>query len=230
MRLAIIIPAYNEAKVIGRVIRAVPRSLPEVGKPTVLVVDDGSTDGTGRIAKRAGAQVLRHLLNRGKGVALSTGFKAAKILRASVAVTMDADGQHDPSEVAALIRPILRKEADIVIGSRLLTRNGRMPLERLLANKLSNALTKLLAKVTVTDSQSGFRAFSRRALEALDLSSRGFEVETEMLMQAKKKHLQIAEVPIKTIYTAYSRSKGQHFAHGIIMASRLVARVLKGNQ
>ncbi len=230
MKLAVVIPAYNEAKMIGRVIRAIPKNLPQLGRPIIIVVDDGSTDQTASVARRARAMVLRHLLNRGKGVALSTGFKAAKVLRASVVVTIDADGQHDPREIAALTRPVLQRQADIVIGSRLLIKNGRMPLERLLANKLSNILTKLLAKIAVTDSQSGFRAFSGRALAALDLSSRGFEVETEMLMQAKTKRLQIAEVPIKTIYTAYSQSKGQHFTHGIAMTFRLVARALRGNQ
>ena len=228
MKFVVLVPAFNEAKVLGRVIRAIPRLIPGAGRPTIIVIDDGSTDGTDRVAQRAGAMVLRHLLNRGKGVALSTGFLAAKHLNASLVATLDADGQHDPGEISKLVAPILKGEADLVIGSRLLTRNGRMPLDRLLINKVSNILTRFLSGVTVTDSQSGYRAFSRGAIDRLSLTSHGFEVETEMLTEARRKRLQIAEVPIKTIYTPYSRSKGQRLAHGIMMTFRLMVSMLRG--
>jgi len=228
MKLVVVVPAYNEARVIGKVIRAVPKSLPSVGRTTVVVIDDGSTDNTGLTAKKAGAIVLRHRLNRGKGVALSTGFRAVQLLRAGAVITIDADGQHDPAEIPILLAPILRKEADLVIGSRLLHKNGHMPLERLLANQFSNIVTRFMSGAIVTDSQSGYRAFSKRALQELRFASRGFEVETETLAQARLRRLQIAEVPIRTIYTPYSRSKGQRFAHGITMTIRMMMAHLRG--
>ncbi len=189
----------------------------------VIVVDDGSSDETNQIARKAGAIVYRHLLNRGLGATLGTGIAAALIRGADCIVTLDADGQHDATEIVKLVGPIRRGLADVVLGSRLLRARG-MPASRELANHLGNVITLLFFGLFVTDSQSGFRAFSREGAAKLEIRSNRMEVSSEIIAEIRRKGLRLAEVPIRAIYTDYSLSKGQGFWVGLKTAYRLLLR------
>lgn len=180
----------------------------------IIVVDDGSRDNTYQIAKDSGVLVYRHSVNRGLGGALGTGIKAALNNGADIIVTLDADGQHEPAEIQALVKPIITGESDVAIGSRFLTRQP-MPFSRRLGNKFFNFIMLLLFGVKTTDSQSGMRAFSKEAASKIELCTNGMEVSSEILKETKEKKLRMKEVPIKSIYTDYSLSKGQNTILGI---------------
>lgn len=220
MKIIAVIPAYNEAQKIGGVVRA---TLPFVSE--VIVVDDGSHDASGEVATAAGALVLRHIVNRGLGATLGTGFCAALARDAECIVTLDADGQHDPHEIERVTSPIRRGLADVVLGSRLLDSTG-MPLHRILANHAGNFVTLLLFGIFVTDSQSGFRAFSRTAARMIEIRSNRMEVSSEIVAEIRRKGLRLAEVPIRAIYTDYSLAKGNSFWVGLKTVYKLLLRRL----
>ncbi len=221
MKLSIIIPAYNEASTIGKVVQQVlSLELPEIQKE-VIVVDDGSYDQTGEIARSKGAVVVQHLINRGLGGALGTGIEAALHWGADVVVTFDADGQHSPDDINKVIQPVLMDRADVVIGSRMLEAGG-MPWTRRAANRLANFITSVLLEIQTTDSQSGLRAFSRLAAEQIKITSNYYEVSTEICGEIERHHLRLTEVPVRSIYTEYSLSKGQGFRAGLKTLFRLL--------
>jgi len=221
MKLAILIPAYNEARTIGRVIQQVTKvQLPGIEKH-VIVVDDGSSDNTKEIARSRGALVISHMLNRGVGGALGTGFEAALRLGADVVVTFDADGQHAPEDIKNVIEPIRSGLADVVIGSRMIDPGG-MPWTRQVANHLANWITWALLASRTTDSQSGLRAFSRPAAGRIRITTSKYEVNSEMCGEVRRLHLRSVDVPIKAIYTDYSLSKGQGFSVGLKTLFRLI--------
>jgi len=213
----IVVPAYNEAPTIRQVIRG----LRQHGYRNIVVVDDGSEDDCGAQAREEGAIVLRHVINRGLGGALGTGLRAAAMLGAAIIVTFDGDGQHDPEDVRAVVGPIAAGEADLVIGSRIGGRPG-MPWYRLLANHVANFVTRVIFGVRSSDSQSGLRAFSQAAGQRIRISSNGMEVSSEILAEAGRNGLRIAEVPVRAIYTDYSLSKGQSFRVGVRTAWKLL--------
>ena len=225
--LAVLIPAYNEGTVIGSVIRSIPKTLEYISDIKVIVINDGSKDETSEAATSAGAIVLRHRLNRGVGVGTVTGLAAARRLGADIAVTMDADGQHDPAELGAIITPIRLGQADIVVGTRLTNSRG-MPAVRRIGNQLMNGILRICWGIQTTDSQSGYRAYSRKAITDLKLTSGGFEVCTEMLYAAKRAGLVVTEVPIRTIYSDYSKAKGQNPITALLTLMRFVARIITG--
>ena len=200
----IVIPAYNEETVIGDVIAEIRAA----GYQNIVVVDDGSADQTLAAARKTGVTALRHRLNRGKGAATKTGIEAAKLLGADIIVTLDGDGQHDPGDIERLTRPIAKKKCDVVLGTRLLNPAG-MPWYKILANKFGNFCTWYLYGLWVTDSQSGFRAYSRRAAELINTRSDRYEYDSEVIREIKKYHLCFSEVPITVRYTAYSMGKVQ---------------------
>jgi glycosyltransferase involved in cell wall biosynthesis len=215
----IVVPAYNE----GGPIAGVITSLRAAGYERVLVVDDGSTDDTAEQARQAGAMVIRHVINRGLGGGIGTGFAAARFLGATALVTIDADGQHDPREVEALLAPVLGGRADVVVGSRVRQRQ-EMPWYRRCANHLANCLTFIIFGKWSSDSQSGLRAFSRTAIERMEIKTSGFEVSSEVIGEVGRLRLRYAEVPIRAIYTEYSLSKGQSFGNGIRTLAHLILR------
>jgi glycosyltransferase involved in cell wall biosynthesis len=217
----IVIPAYNEALTIADVVRGAVKIADRV-----LVVDDGSRDQTGPLAKEAGALVIRHAVNRGVGAALGTGIEAAVRLGAENVVTMDADGQHRAEDAAKVFERLARGDVEFVIGSRMLKseEEGNMPIHRVLFNTIGNVLTYLLFGVWVTDSQSGLRGLSRSAARTIELRTNGMESLSEFIKEKKDKHWRLAEVPIKAIYTDYSMSKGQNFFVGVKVAIRLIWR------
>ncbi len=209
MKLVVIIPAYNEEKHIGQVIRGVKKYTKDI-----IVVDDGSSDLTFKKALEAGAKVYRHLLNRGLGGALGTGIKAGLLEGADIILTMDADGQHDPIEIPKIIKPIIEGKADVVIGSRFLERQP-MPLFRRAGNYFFNVITLFFFGIWSTDSQSGMRAFNKLAAEKLEIFTNHMEVSSEIMKEIYSKGFRLKEVPIKSIYTSYSLSKGQGLIPGL---------------
>jgi glycosyltransferase involved in cell wall biosynthesis len=217
-KLVAVIPAYNESGHIGEVVREV-RAL--VGD--VVVIDDGSSDGTAAEAKASGAHVYRHLVNRGLGGSIATGTRAALRRGADIIVTLDGDGQHVPAEIDVVAAPVRRGEADFVIGSRMLDPEG-MPIMRRVANRFANLCTWALFGVRVTDSQSGFRAFSRRVAESIDIRTSRMEVSSEIVAEVALRGFRIAEVPITVIYTEYSLSKGQSLKVGLQTLTKLILR------
>jgi glycosyltransferase involved in cell wall biosynthesis len=203
-----VVPAYNEERFVGSVVlRALKLAT------TVIVVDDGSTDKTADVAEAAGAVVVRHGGNQGKGAALNSGFRTARRLQPDVVVTLDADGQHLPEELGLVVAPVLEGRADIVVGSRYLQSAHHVPRHRVLGHRAFNLITNSVSGVAVTDSQSGFRAFSPQALAALSFSSRSFSVESEMQLLAREHHLRVEEVPIVIQYL--DRPKRSVVAHGL---------------
>jgi len=218
-------PARNEAAAIGQVLSRIPRQID--GMPVVpIVVDDGSSDQTARIARQGGARVVRHLTNLGVGAATRTGFQAAQTLGAEIVVTMDSDGQHEPAEIERLVRCLVEGKFDVVIGSRLLTPRG-MPITRFAANLVLNAVTFMVYRKIVSDSQSGFKAFSRKAVESLELRSCGYEICSEIVGEIYRKKLRYKSLSIKAVYTDYSKSKGQHFLNGINLLVELFIRLMR---
>jgi UDP-N-acetylglucosamine---dolichyl-phosphate N-acetylglucosaminyltransferase len=217
----IVIPAYNEALTIADVVRGAVKIADHV-----LVVDDGSRDQTGPLAKDAGALVIRHAVNRGVGAALGTGIEAAVRLGGDNVVTMDADGQHRAEDAAKVFERLDKGDVEFVIGSRMLKGDepGNMPPHRVLFNTIGNFLTYLLFGVWVTDSQSGLRGLSHKAARTIELRTNGMESLSEFIKEKKDKHWRLAEVPIKAIYTDYSMSKGQNFFVGVKVALRLIWR------
>ncbi|WP_297092678.1 glycosyltransferase family 2 protein [Thermococcus sp.] len=219
MRTLIIIPAYNEELTIGSVV-ALARKYGDV-----LVVDDGSSDRTSEIAQKAGAVLIRHDSNRGKGAALGTGFEYALSKNYDVVVTMDGDGQHNPDEIPLILEPIVRGEADLVIGSRYL--NGsrkKIPLYRRIGLWVLNKGTQMAAEVNV-DSQSGFRAITRRALRTLNLNSTDYSIETDMVVKARDAGIRIAEVPINVRYDVPKRHKKNPLSHGLGVLASIVGLI-----
>lgn len=221
MKLAVVIPAYNEEETIGSVIRKI-RAVEFPGlEAEVIVIDDGSTDRTAGTARSEGARVIHHVINRGLGGALGTGLETALRAGADVIVTVDADGQHAAGDIARVIGPVRAGDADVVIGTRMLE-PGRMPWTRRLANRIANIITRVLFGIATTDSQSGFRAFSREAAGRIRVRSNRYEVSSEICHEIKRHRLRLREVPVESIYTPYSLSKGQGFLTGLRTLARLV--------
>lgn len=217
----IVIPAFNEARAIAEVVRGATKFADRV-----IVVDDGSRDETGKLAKEAGALVVRHAVNRGVGAAIGTGIEAAVKLGADAVVTMDADGQHRPEDAGRVFDRLAKGDVEFVMGSRLKKGDepGHMPLHRVLLNTVGNLLTFVLFGVWVTDSQCGLRGLSQKAASTIELRTSGMESISEFIKEMKDKHWRHDEVAIKAIYTDYSMSKGQNFFLGIKVALKLIFR------
>ena len=164
-RLIVVVPAHNEERSIGSLVIKLKANADEV-----IVVDDGSNDLTEMIARTAGAIIVRHKTNLGKGEALNSGLRKARELEADFVVTIDADGQHLPEEIDALLAPLQADEADIVVGSRYLEPGSKIPRHRIWGHKFFTFLTNQASGIPVTDSQSGYRAFSKEAVKALTFS------------------------------------------------------------
>jgi len=192
----VLVPAYNAADSIGQVVREVKAISPRLA---VLVVDDGSTDGTAIRAEEAGAAVIKHPDNLGKGAALRTGFAEFLNGNSRAVITLDADGQHSPSEIPKLIASWLGTDADIVIGTR--KRDFRtMPLVRIFTNTVSTWLVSLSSGRRIPDSQSGYRLLTRRVIESVTTKSDGYGAESEILIKAAARGFAIAGAPVSTIY------------------------------
>lgn len=209
--LHVLLPAYNEGPVIAEVIQ----TLHKAGIVHVIVVNDGSEDNTGLLARAAGAVVVDHLVNRGAGAAVQTGIELARRKDWPYLALMDADGQHVAEDLAKLMAALTNEEADLVIGSRFLAKQEGMPRDRKFYNGIANFLTNILTKKKYSDSQSGLRLLNRKAIERLNLQVDGFGFCSEMVVLAERAGLKVAETPTSVIYTKYSTSKGQDFHVGV---------------
>ena len=196
MKITIGIPAYNEEKNIAGIISKLKKYT-----DSIIVCDDGSSDLTGDISEQLGAIVIKHSKNRGYGAAIHSLFLKAKELESDVFLTLDADGQHRVEDIPIVTDPIIKNEVDLVIGSRFLdTKSEEMPNYRKVGIKIITKITNLSIKEKLTDSQSGFRAYSRKALQEITPTDDGMGVSTEILIKASNLELKVAEVPIKVNY------------------------------
>ncbi|MDY6965849.1 MAG: glycosyltransferase family 2 protein [Halobacteriota archaeon] len=210
-------PAYNEEVAIGSVVLRARRHVEKV-----IVVDDGSTDATSKIAELAGAEVIKHERNLGKGAALRDAFEWVRGLDADVLVILDADGQHNPDEIPRLIDPIVNCEADVVVGSRFLRGKHSVPRYRRIGQEVLTFLTNLVTRTKIGDSQSGFRAFSKRAMDSLEFKEMGIGIESQMHRSACDLNLSIKEVPISCRYDVVNRSKLNPFYHGFSVINAIL--------
>lgn len=219
----IVIPAFNEETAIQAVIEEIKK----FGYKNIIVVDDGSADNTYQIAKNSGATSLRHKINRGKGATTKTGIEATKILGAEIVVTLDGDGQHNPADIAKLTAPIEFENFDVALGTRLLNPKG-MPFHKIIANKIGNFFTWYLYGLWVTDSQSGFRAYSQRAINLIDTRADRYEYDSEIIREIYKYKLKYKEVPIEVRYTQYSMGKiqKQGFWNGLKTLYKMVWNII----
>lgn len=227
-RVCIIIPAYNEEVSIASVIRSTINVFKDSSfSADIIVVDDGSKDKTGHIAKKNGAIVVRHIVNSGAGGATATGLRYAEINQYDICATMDADGQHNPKDVLTGVMNMSKSSFDILIGSRLINPSGMSKL-KVIGNKGLSVITAILFGIKTTDSQSGLRVFSRNAIETLRWKTNGYEFCSEMLWRAHQLNLRVEEFPIEAIYTEYSVGKGQSNWNAInIVKSLLKSRVME---
>jgi len=220
------IPAFNEEQTIARVVLEAQKFAARV-----VVCDDGSIDYTAKIAESLGADVVKHEKNGGYGASIRSLFERAHELNADVFVTLDADGQHEPNEIPAVIKPILEGAADIVIGSRFVNENGtaEMPLYRQLGAKLITKIVNGTSKNGVTDSQSGFRAYSHLALDRLNFFEDGMGASVEILLKASKQDLRVVEVPSTCKYNrSHVDTSTEHpVTHGMGVVFSLIRLIVE---
>jgi glycosyltransferase involved in cell wall biosynthesis len=216
-----LIPAFNEERFIGSLVLTVQSYVDHV-----VVVDDGSSDRTVEIARKAGATVVQHKVNQGKAAAVNTGFTYVRRLRPAVLVMLDGDGQHCADDIPQMLLPVRNGDADVVVGSRFMSIKSDIPAYRKVGQHGLTLVTNLASGVSISDSQSGFRAFSARALEQLSFSQGGFSIESEMQFLVREHRLRVLEVPIKVIYAEPAKrnpvSHGMQVLNGIL---RLVGQI-----
>ena len=226
-KVIVAIPCLNEGQFISDIVTRA-RKYADV----VIVIDDGSTDNTAEAAEKAGAKVIKHEARQGAGAATRTAFEAAKRYDADILVTLDGDGQHNPYEIPQVLAPVLRGEADLVIGSRFLQPNlnkfqqisssfNHAPKYRKFGIDVITWLYNFGSKKKVSDSQSCFRAHSRRLIEAINITENGFGFSVQVLIQARRKNFVIREVPISCIYHLQGSSLNP-IVHGLGVTLKVV--------
>lgn len=215
-----VIPAYNEEITIGSVVLGALSHI-----DAVIVVDDCSHDRTAKLAEKAGAHVIRMPQNGGKAKALLTGLKEAERMGCQIAVMLDGDGQHRTDNIETVVRPVADGEADLVIGSRYLGEQTGIPRYRVFGQKVINSLSNIGSNVNVTDSQSGMRALSRKALENLTFTSEGYNVESDMINHFAEIGLVITEVPISVRYDVPNGHKQGATSMGMRLLGNVVSLV-----
>lgn len=220
MKVIALIPGYNEAERIRAVIEATRTFLP------VIVVDDGSTDDTAKIAEEAGATVLRQIPNQGKGAALKHGFRWAIENAVEAVLMLDADGQHDPAEIPKFLHAYTTNQSDLIIGYRNF---GEMPFKRRIANTVGRASISWATGQKILDNQSGYRLVSRRLMQAtLESEEAGFEFEVDMVVLCIRRGMRLDWVPIRTIYAGEkSHIKPWHHIKNFFRVVRKTRRLMK---
>jgi len=208
----IVVPAFNEAAVIGEVIADV-RSVFD----NVVCVDDGSTDGTGEIARRAGAHLVRHPINLGQGAAIQTGVEYARRQPgAQVFATFDADGQHRVKDAAAMVDRLGAGDVDVVIGTRFGNDEGsRPPFLKRIVLRTAARLSRRGRRLGLTDTNNGLRVFNKKVADGLNLTMSGMSHANEFIALIVENHWRVAEQPVEVLYTDYSKSKGQPLLNGV---------------
>jgi polyprenyl-phospho-N-acetylgalactosaminyl synthase len=217
----VVIPVYNERANLERVLERFSRS-----PFTTLVVDDGSTDGSGHVAKALASWVTRHSINLGQGAALQTGIALALQNGADVIVTFDSDGQHEVNDVPLLVSALADNGVDFALGSRFLGEAPGIPWTRRMVLKAGVAFTRIFSGIKVTDTHNGLRAMTRRGAEALDLTLNRMEHASQLLDQIVASGLSFVEVPVRIRYSDESLAKGQRSSAAVRIAAKLMAERL----
>lgn len=222
MEVIACIPAYNEEKSIAKVLVKTKKNV-----DYIITCDDGSSDYTKEIAECLGNQILNHEMKLGYGRSLIDLFREALKHKFKVVVTLDADGQHDPDEIPKIIKPILDGKADIVVGSRFFSNKIEAKKYRRFGIKTINLLTRKASGRDITDSQCGFRAYSRHALQKLHLTEDNMGISTEILIKASELGLRIVEVPVHVRYFGLNTSKQNPFSHASDIIAAIIRRVVE---
>jgi len=194
MKICVIIPTHNEAQTIKILVTQIRKQSLDV-----LVIDDGSIDKTIIEAQTAGAKLIKHDLNKGKGISLREGFDFAINNNYDAVITMDGDGQHDPENLHNFIEKMREHQADIIIGNRM-EKTKKMPPARFITNRFMSFIISKICHQPIPDSQCGFRLITVKVLKSLKLSTSNFEIESEVLIEASRKKYKIESIPVKTIY------------------------------
>jgi glycosyltransferase involved in cell wall biosynthesis len=219
----VVVPAYNEGRVIHGVIGRLLATF-----PNVIVVDDGSSDDTGVVLRGLPVTVVTHLVNIGQGAALQTGITLALERGADYVLTFDSDGQHRPEDALMALRRLAEGDCDVVCGSRFLGTRSNVPFFRKLILKTAVALANLTSKSRMTDAHNGLRALNRKAASCLDIYQSGMAHASEIVSQLRVHGMLIREVPVQIAYTEYSMAKGQSSLNSInIVVDLLVGRFMK---
>ena len=208
LKITVGIPAFNEEENIGAIIIKLKKIV-----DTVIVCDDGSTDMTNEISKKMGALVIEHKENLGYGSSIKSIFEKAKEMDSDILVTFDGDGQHNIDDVKKIVQPILEMNADIVIGSRFLNKDKNVPKYRKIGIKTITKLTNVALEKKLSDSQSGFRAYNKKAINEINPKDSGMGISTEILIKANSKKLEIVEIPITILYNG-NTSTHHPVSHG----------------
>jgi len=216
----IVVPVYAEAPVIAGVVTELAQYF-----PNICCIDDGSPDGSGEIARRAGAHVIWHPINLGQGAALQTGIEAGIENNAiKYFVTFDGDGQHSPTDALAMVRTLRANEFDVVFGSRFLDERTELTFVKRLVLKLAVAYTNALTGLKLTDAHNGLRAFNRDVAKAINLQHDGMAHATEIVNQISKGGFRYCERPVHIVYTEYSKAKGQSLWNSVNILFDLILR------
>ncbi|MBZ5857453.1 glycosyltransferase family 2 protein [Flavihumibacter profundi] len=210
-QLYIIIPAYNEQGMLNEVIK----NIRQVTAAHIIVVDDGSRDPLYVDQDFKSVNLLRHYVNLGQGAALATGIQYALQLGADMVVTFDADGQHDPKDIAAITEPVKSDQADIVFGSRFMGTKNQVPVLKRILIAMARTFHWLLTGYRMTDAHNGLRAMNRKAATVIRITENRMAHATEILFEIKRHKLRWKEVPVNIVYTPYSQKKGQSPANSI---------------
>ena len=219
------IPAFNEASKISEVVADAKKYVNEV-----VVCDDGSTDSTASAAENSGAYVIKHHTNEGKGSAMKSLFKYALCSQADVIVTIDGDGQFLPKEIEKLCKPIISGVSDVVVGYRFDDEGREIPSYRKIGNKFLDQLSNVSLNVSLRDTQSGFRAYSKDAIKKITFSTNGFGADAEILINAAKNGLRISEEKVTVLYNVGSKTSTKNpIIHGTEVASSLIEQILIRN-
>jgi len=214
------IPAYNEEGRVKNTILEVSQYVDQV-----IVCDDGSSDNTRNEAESAGAYVIKHQNNLGKGSAMKSLFEFAKVSNADIMVTIDADGQFLPNEIPKLIKPIIEKNIDVVIGNRF-DNKKEMPKYRKIGNDFLDKITKLAEDLEIKDTQSGFRSYSKLAIKKIEFTTTGFGADSEILINAAKNDLKLSEEKITVIYNTGGRTSTKNpISHSSEVAVSIVKQI-----
>ncbi|NNF02196.1 MAG: glycosyltransferase family 2 protein [Bacteroidia bacterium] len=225
-RIVIVIPTYNEGDRLERVVNAIQK----LGYHKIVVVDDNSVDGSVNNLRSKEVIVLQHVLNRGSGASTETGLSFVReTMDFDALITIDADTQHDPTDIDILLKEHFRQEADLTIGNRFMSDSNDIPDKTKFYNGIANITTSIICGKRVYDSQSGFKVFSRSAIKQIELNQDRFAHCSEALIKAHRLGLKVIDVPIKVYYPVEIRDKGQNLVNGIKTFINLIQNMLFKN-
>ena len=216
-KVYILIPVFNEEKKI----KSVVTELRKVFK-NIITVNDGSSDASQEMLESLGVIVLNHSINLGQGAAISTGFKYIQNLKnAEAVVTFDADGQHSVEDAQAFAKEILLCKEEIIFGSRFIKNKANIPFIKKIALSIVVMFTNRLSRINLSDVHNGLKAIKKDSLKKIEITIDGFGFESQIIHQASKKNITYKEMPTNTIYTSYSKNKGQKLINGLIILEDL---------